>query len=323
MPAFTLQISQSQLDKIRRYVLAYPNIATGGDLFGLWSNSGDPVVQLLIGPGKNCRRTSVSFHQDIDYLRDVNTFLNSSFMLCHIGSWHSHHQLSLTQPSEGDRSSTCNNWPRDLQRYILIIANIGTSTRTAAKSVQIHPYMFTSKGHVCQTGTVQRISRTSPYMEYGYVMNKLNEGAERSRGTSKPEYDSQREVKSSLRDRRSPAKTEAPSLHKTSENIRSTTAGQRNGYPETSTVHQWYNSSDGKAKLQKIVEDIGGKLKPTDDVDFSHNTNSLNLTLKFTHNGNTWLIEFPASFDKEPARIQCNSRQPLFSTNVVEAIQKR
>ena len=324
MPAFTLQIFQSELDKIQRYVLAYPNIETGGDLFGLWSNSGDPVVQLLIGPGKNCRRTSVSFHQDIGYLQDVGTFLNTSLMLCHIGSWHSHHQLSLTQPSAGDRSTLCNNFPPGLQRYIMIIANIVTSsTSTSAKSVHIHPYMFTSKGHVCQTGTVQRISRTSPYMGYGYVMNKLNEGAERSRGTSKSEYDSQREVKSSKRDRRSPTKAEAPSLHKTSENIRPTTAGQRNGYPEKSTVHQWYNSSEGKAKLQKIVENIRGKLKPTDDVDFSRNTNSLNLTLKFTHNGNTWLIEFPASFDKEPARIQCNSRQPLFSTNIVEAIQKR
>ena len=84
--SFTLQIFQSELDKIQRYVLDFPNIQTGGDLFGLWSNSGDPVVQLLIGLGKNCRRTSVSFHQDIDYLQDVNTFLNTSFMLCHIGT---------------------------------------------------------------------------------------------------------------------------------------------------------------------------------------------------------------------------------------------
>ena len=209
MSAFTLKMFQSELDKIQRYVLAYPNIETGGDLFGLWSRSGDPVVQLLIGPGKNCRRTSVSFHQDIDYLQEVGTILNTSFMLCHIGSWHSHHQLSrLTQPSDGDRSSVSDNWPRGRQRFIMIIANIVTSTRTAAKSVQIHPYMFTSNGHVCETGTVQRISRTTPYMEYGYVMNKLHEGAERSRATSKSEYDSQREVKSSMTDRRSWYKTE-------------------------------------------------------------------------------------------------------------------
>ena len=270
MSAFTLKMFQSELDKIQRYVLAYPNIETGGDLFGLWSNSGDPVVQLLIGPGKNCRRTSVSFHQDIDYLQEVGTFLNTSFMLCHIGSWHSHHQLSLTQPSAGDRSTVCNNWPRGRQRYIMIIANIVTSsTRTAAKSVHIHPYMFTSKGRVCKRGTVQRISRTSPYMEYGYVMNKLNEGAERSRRLSKFDYDLPIEVKSLVKDRRFPAKSKASSLYKTSEDIRPTTAGQRNGYREKSVVYQWYNSSKDDAKLQKIHGDIRVKRNPSGAVEFS------------------------------------------------------
>ena len=171
--AFTLHIFESEVKEIERFVSKYPNIETGGDLFGLWKANGDPVVQLLIGPGQNCRRTSVSFHQDTNYLARVGTYVNSKFMLCHIGSWHSHHQLSLTQPSAGDRSTVCNNFPEGLKRYIMVIANI-----TRGMSVVIHPYMFSSGGHVCQSGSVQKISLGSPFREIGYVMLCIANGAE-------------------------------------------------------------------------------------------------------------------------------------------------
>ena len=171
--AFTLHIFESELKEIERFVSKYPNIETGGDLFGLWKANGDPVVQLLIGPGRNCRRTSVSFHQDTNYLANVGTYVNRSFMLCHIGSWHSHHQLSLTQPSAGDRSTVCNNFPEGLKRYIMVIANI-----TRGMSVDIHPYMFSNGGHVCQPGSVEEISMGSPFREIGYVMSRIADGAE-------------------------------------------------------------------------------------------------------------------------------------------------
>jgi hypothetical protein len=38
-------IYQSELDYISRCVLDYPNIETGGDLFGFWTYSGFPVIQ--------------------------------------------------------------------------------------------------------------------------------------------------------------------------------------------------------------------------------------------------------------------------------------
>ena len=167
------------MQEIQDFVLRYPNIETGGDLFGLWRANGDPVVQLLIGPGENCRRTAVSFHQDTNYLARVGRYVNSHLMLCHIGSWHSHHQLSLTQPSGGDRSTVCNNYPEGLKQYIMIIVNItrGTSGR---QSVVLHPYMFTKGGHVCQQGKVEKISSKNPFRQDGSIMAIIGYGAEHS-----------------------------------------------------------------------------------------------------------------------------------------------
>ncbi len=172
---FTLHIFESELKEMKDFVSRYPNIETGGDLFGLWKANGDPVVQLIIGPGKNCRRTSVSFHQDTNYLAKVGTYVNSSFMLCHIGSWHSHHQLSLMQPSTGDRSTVCNNFPEGLKRYIMIIANIN---RGSSQSVAIHPYMFSNGGHVCKPGSVKQIPLESPFRQIGYVLSRIADGVE-------------------------------------------------------------------------------------------------------------------------------------------------
>ena len=85
-------IYQSELDLISRFVMDYPDIETGGDLFGFWTKEGNPVVQYVIGPGKNTTRTAHSFYQDIDYLKKCGNFLNSRFGLEHIGGWHSHHK---------------------------------------------------------------------------------------------------------------------------------------------------------------------------------------------------------------------------------------
>ncbi|XP_028393443.1 uncharacterized protein LOC114517818 [Dendronephthya gigantea] len=179
--SFTLYMFESDYKGITDFVLGYTNIETGGDLFGLWKANGDPVVQLIIGPGQKSRRTSVSFHQDTDYLARVGTYVNTNFMLCHIGSWHSHHQLSLKQPSAGDRSTVCNNFPQGLKRYIMIIANI---TRDRHRPVAIHPFMFTNGGHVCKEGSVKLIREQNPFLEYGYVLHCIDQGKERPVATS-------------------------------------------------------------------------------------------------------------------------------------------
>ena len=71
-------------------------------MFGLWTTSGSAVVGIVLGPGQGCRRTDVSFYQDLEYMGRVGRFVNQNYMLCHIGEWHSHHNLNAVKPSRGD-----------------------------------------------------------------------------------------------------------------------------------------------------------------------------------------------------------------------------
>ena len=68
---FTVFIYESEINFLTWLVLQNPINETGGDLFGLWHNERTAVVQFILGPGKKCRRTTTSFHQDVDYLAEV------------------------------------------------------------------------------------------------------------------------------------------------------------------------------------------------------------------------------------------------------------
>lgn len=102
MPSFKAIIYQSELDYISRFMLDFPNIETGGQLFGYWTSTGTPVVMYAIGPGPNAMHHVTSFVQDQDYLQTVGRALHKRYRLQHIGEWHSHHRLGLTCPSGGD-----------------------------------------------------------------------------------------------------------------------------------------------------------------------------------------------------------------------------
>ena len=122
---FNVIISAEEYLQLCSWVLKHEHIETGGDLFGLWADDRTAVIQLVVGPGKNCRRTSVSFYQDVDYLKEVGSYLTCNEGLCHIGEWHSHHQLGLAQPSVGDEGTVWRNMPTyGLERFVIFIANL-------------------------------------------------------------------------------------------------------------------------------------------------------------------------------------------------------
>lgn len=118
-----ISIYNEEAERISRFVMAYPNLETGGDLFGFWTNSGAPVVSYVIGPGRYSRHCYASFYQDAEWLQGSGTGLYDSHGLQHIGEWHSHHQLGLNQPSAGDihtvvRGMAAKNW----SKFVLMIA---------------------------------------------------------------------------------------------------------------------------------------------------------------------------------------------------------
>ena len=91
-PAKMAVIYRSEMDYISRCIRDYPNIETGGQLFGFLTENGAPVVCYAIGPGRDANHQQAFFNQDTDYLQKVYNQLNRRYGLRYIGEWHSHHQ---------------------------------------------------------------------------------------------------------------------------------------------------------------------------------------------------------------------------------------
>ena len=124
-------IYKSEFDYISRCILDYPNIETGGQLFGFWTADGIPVVLYAIGPGPNANHKVAFFNQDVDYLTQIGRPIIEHFGLQHIGEWHSHHQLGLAQPSAHD-ANTMLSTIRDkhLVQFLLCIGNCTNTSST-------------------------------------------------------------------------------------------------------------------------------------------------------------------------------------------------
>jgi hypothetical protein len=127
----TAFIYQGELDYISRCVLDYPEIETGGDLFGFWTHTGSPVIQYVIGPGKQANHQQAFFNQELEYLSEYGQILRAGHSLQHIGQWHSHHQLGLAEPSQHDISTVCTGINQyRLNQFFLVIANIRQQSST-------------------------------------------------------------------------------------------------------------------------------------------------------------------------------------------------
>ena len=139
---FNVVIYESDYKQLCTWVLKNTDIETGGDLFGLWADKHTAVIQFVVGPGQNCRRSSVSFYQDINYLEKIGEQMTKSEGVCHIGEWHSHHQLGLARPSGGDENTVWNNMPTyNLKRFVIFIANL-KQLRKDSYDVNIGCFLF-------------------------------------------------------------------------------------------------------------------------------------------------------------------------------------
>ena len=118
-------IYKSELDYISRWILDYPNVETGGQLFGYWTDKGDPVVLYAIGPGSQANHQITFFNQDIPYLRKVNGILHNKIGLEKIGEWHSHHKLGLARPSAHDGNTVVSVMRKHHKHnHLLCIGNV-------------------------------------------------------------------------------------------------------------------------------------------------------------------------------------------------------
>ena len=124
-PSSVVIVHRGELDYLSRCILDYPDIETGGQLFGFWTAAGAPVVLYVIGPGPRANHETAFFNQDLGYLRKVGSHLIRRYGLQHIGEWHSHHRLGLAKPSGHDARTMVRSIEEDgLGRFLLCIANV-------------------------------------------------------------------------------------------------------------------------------------------------------------------------------------------------------
>lgn len=128
-----------EIDILSRFILDFPNIETGGQLFGYWTFDGKPVILYVLGPGPNASHRTTFFMQDLPYLRECARVLKKHYGLDHIGEWHSHHQLGLTRPSLHDANNISTNMCK--LGYSKFLLCIGTCTNEAS---MINAFMFDS-----------------------------------------------------------------------------------------------------------------------------------------------------------------------------------
>lgn len=166
---------QEDFEMMKDLVLRYPNVETGGDLFGLWTSDGDAVLHMVLGPGKNCKRTATSFYQDVPYLQEKGELLTTKYMLCHIGEWHSHHQLHLYEPSHGDSSTVIRHYPHGTCGFLLIIANI-----LSPDTVLLSPYLYTARSQYdfYQKGQLVPLLSRNAFKKATEIARTISEGQE-------------------------------------------------------------------------------------------------------------------------------------------------
>lgn len=135
-------IYRSEMEFVSRCILDYPNIETGGQMFGYWKDDGTPVVLYTIGPGPRANHQVAFFNQDIAYLEAVGNVLTQKYGLQHMGEWHSHHSLGLAHPSGHDASSMANGLAASgRNRFLLCIGNYCSGSYTMT---QLNPFNFVS-----------------------------------------------------------------------------------------------------------------------------------------------------------------------------------
>ena len=143
---FSVVIHANDVKKIFSCVLKHPAEETGGDLFGSWEEVHEGLentlnIQYVTGPGKRCRRTTFSFHQDVRYASKIEAYLNGQHGMEHVALWHSHQNAS-DQPSSADEAMVWNTMPsHDINRFVLIIANI-TDRSSERVSVALKCFLF-------------------------------------------------------------------------------------------------------------------------------------------------------------------------------------
>ncbi len=282
MPDAKALIYQSELDFITKCVLDYPNLETGGDFFGSMTRSGNPIVEFVIGPGKQTNRSQVSFYQDIEYLKSYGTLLNNKFGLQHIGAWHSHHQMNLHRPSSGD----INTMRNALQNHILPGFLISICNINHGDFVSIKPFMFdinTPNDYIVFEWQI--LEGTSPFREKLYAEN-----SHAIKDLDKNSFSSHPELNSNYFEYKSSEKPELPN-------------------------YSFWKTDKGKIILKDLYYSLSNK-NQISELEIIQKQDST-IALRFKLSNKIHEIALPHEYPGKPIIINSVDNNNLFNQNII------
>lgn len=135
---YRVRIFESELRVIGDETLDFPDIETGGNLYGLLSRGGAPVVSLATRPAGKIHRGPVSLELDHKVQQAIEELLWARYGIQFLGMWHSHHQIGLYEPSEGDRSRTASYAAKSARKFYLeILCNLPLVTHSMRPTVAV------------------------------------------------------------------------------------------------------------------------------------------------------------------------------------------
>ena len=139
---FAIHIFQSEIDEIRKHVAQNRWKESVGDVFGLWTNSGNAVVHIILSPEYNNSPTARGCLNDsrLQPEDDVKIYLEKKYMLCHIGKWHFSPYGTSTQPSTNQMSAVKSFCACGEGHESCILLSFCT------RNENVQPYLFTDKG---------------------------------------------------------------------------------------------------------------------------------------------------------------------------------
>jgi hypothetical protein len=275
---FKLLIHEAEMDNLAGWVLEHPDDETGGDLFGFWTHSGAPTVQLVLGPAATARHAVTSFHQDREYLEESGRYVQACHGLQHIGDWHSHHGLGLRTPSSGDANTARRVFEyTEFRRFMLLIATIERGPSTERPSLRQRVTRAARNEMVVRVGAYL-FERDVPHYRTGQWVILP--------GTS-PVGESVRSASAAERPHRPCSTWWVPQ----------TTLDSTAGLPRAPAAG-WYTSSWGSALLRNLDERCRATFE---QCRMSLDPSAGELTYSFSAAGTEVAVGFPSNYPARPA----------------------
>ena len=159
---------EEDIAMVQKLVLLYPDVETGGDLFGLWTEDSEPVIHLVTGHSgmekKSFKRSGTSTKIG-DTEKEIRRMLCENYCLPRIGKWQCQRDTDQNR-RELEKSIREDKllW-RTEQKYALII----TAHRDNSN---LSPYIV-SKKSISTIGKIEFLQGENPFRKVGEIRKMI------------------------------------------------------------------------------------------------------------------------------------------------------